>query len=66
MTHKYREGDTFEDVGSLATWTHDGGWVYWRGVPKHPDIIRHMTFDTVEKALPYMRRAVEIQKENHD
>lgn len=45
--HKFRPGDGFTGIGELVFWLNIGGWVYWRGRPKHPSVLESQTLRTL-------------------
>ena len=60
---KYKSGEPFATVGELTAWVQAGGWVMWKGRPKHPTIIRHQTLDTLLCCLSQFRQAVPVGPE---
>lgn len=57
---KYQPGETFENVAALSLDLDAGKYVMWNGKPLHPEIVRSMTFRTVERGMSrgVLRRAV--------
>jgi len=44
---KYMPGDYIVNHLEFYLWTTHGGWVYWKGRPKHPTFIWSMPYRTV-------------------
>lgn len=67
---KFRPGDAFTGIGELVFWLKIGGWVYWRGRPKHPDILESQTLRTlrglVEPGPGQVVKAILIEEEAAD
>ncbi len=66
--NKYRDGGPIYSLDTLNNLLERGDWVCWRGKPKHPGFIKHMTFKTVTDALKdfTITRAIDQQKEYND
>lgn len=48
---KFRPGETIRSWEFLAGHLRSGGWIYLRGRPKHPSVLRSMTYITIERFL---------------
>jgi hypothetical protein len=48
---KFQKGGPFRTLDELNDWLLDWRWVYWHNVPKHPAIIRNMSFSSVYRAM---------------
>lgn len=55
---KFTDGGRFLSDWDLVSWILAGGWVYWKGRPKHPGWMRSQQLHTLVLHRTKLSRAV--------